>query len=235
MFYKARNNTLYQDVVNQICQIILDGQIKKGELLPSEKNLCDQFGVSRTTVREALSILSQMKVIKTIRGKGSIVISDDFAYLNEGFRSKIMKFKSDFNCAVQARQLLEPQIAALAAQTATKRDIEDLQEINDRCERKRKEGTVTTEDLRMFHIRMAEVSQNPVLISFIETLIAMCDAGPETRMQVPNPSVKAAGTINATHEQILKAVRERNSQDAYFYMRENLKDFYINGLNESET
>lgn len=232
MFYKARNNTLYQDVVDQICQIILDGQIKKGELLPSEKKLCDQFGVSRTTVREALSILSQMKVIKTIRGKGSIVISDDFAYLNEGFRSKIMKYETDFNCAVQARQLLEPQIAALAAQTATKKDIDDLQEINDRCEKKRQEGTITTADLRIFHIRMAEITQNPVLVSFIETLIAMCDAGPETLLQIPNPSVQTAFSINATHERILQAVKEKNAQDAYFYMRENLKDFYVNSVNE---
>lgn len=232
MFYKAKHNTLYQDVVNQLCQIILNGQIKKGELLPSEKKLCEQFSVSRTTVREALSILSQMKVIKTIRGKGSVVISDDFAYLNEEFRSKLMKYKNDFNCAVQARQLLEPQIAALAAQVATKKDIEELQEINDLCEKKRKDGTVTTEDLRRFHIRMVEVIKNPVLEAFVQTLIAMCDATPETMMQVPNPSVKTASTINATHEQILQAVREKNSQDAYFYMRENLKDFYVNSLNE---
>lgn len=232
MFYKARNNTLYQDVVNQICQIILDGQIKKGTLLPSEKKLCEQFGVSRTTVREALNILNQMKVVKTIRGKGSIVISDDFADLNDGFRSKIMQYKNDFNCAVQARQLIEPQIAALAAQIATKKDLDDLREIIERCERKCQEGTVTSEDLRMFHIRMAEVTQNPVLVSYIETLIAMCDAGPETKMQVPNPSVNTAGTITATHEQILKAVREKNSLDAFFYMRENLKDFYTNSISE---
>ena len=79
---------------------------------------------------------------------------------------------------------------------------------------------------------MAEATQNPVIISFIETLIAMCDATPETMMQVPNPSVNTAGHINVTHEQILQAVKEKNSEDAYFYMRENLKDFYTNSLNE---
>ena len=232
MFFKAQNNTLYEDVVNQICQIILNGEIKKGSLLPSENKLCEQFGVSRTTIREALSILKQMKVIQTIRGKGSVVISDDFVYLNENFRDKIMKFENDFQCAVQARQLIEPQIAFLVAQTATKKDIDDLQEIIDICDEKQRNGTVTTEDLRMFHIRMAEATNNSVIISFVETLIAMCDAAPETMLQIPNPSVQTAGSISATHEQILQAVKERNCQDAYFYMRENLKDFFNNSISE---
>lgn len=232
MFYKATNNTLYEDVVNQICQIILNGDIKKGELLPSENKLCAQFGVSRTTIREALSILQQMNIIQTHRGKGSVVISDDFVYLNENFRDKIKKYEKDFHCAVQARQLIEPQIAFLVAQTATKKDIEDLQSIIDMCDEKQKNGSVTTEDLRMFHIRMAQATNNSVIVSFIETLIAMCDAGPETMLQLPNPSAKTACSITATHDQILKAIRDKDPQDAYFYMRENLKDFCTNTLSE---
>ena len=65
IFEKAMNNTLYQDVVAQICEMILAGSIRKGELLPSESKLCTQFQVSRTTVREALKILSQRKIIQT--------------------------------------------------------------------------------------------------------------------------------------------------------------------------
>ena len=56
IFEKAMNNTLYQDVVAQICEMILAGSIRKGELLPSEAKLCTQFQVSRTTVREALKV-----------------------------------------------------------------------------------------------------------------------------------------------------------------------------------
>ncbi len=232
MFDKAKNNTLYEDVVNQICQLILDGEIKMGELLPSENKLCEQFGVSRTTIREALSRLKRMKIIQTRKGKGSVVISDDFVYLNESFRNNIKKYENDFYNAVQARQLIEPQIASLVALTATKKDIEELQAIIDMCDEKQKNGTVTTEDLRMFHIRMAEATNNSVIVSFIETLIAMCDAGPETMLQIPNPGIKTACAISATHEQILKAVREKNPEDAYFYMRENLKDFCSNTLSE---
>ena len=231
-FEKATNNTLYQDVVAQICEMILAGSIKKGELLPSEAKLCAQFQVSRTTVRGALKILAQRKIIETSRGKGSVVISDNFSYLNEGMRAKIQQYESNFEYATQARQLLEPQIAALAAQIATKRDIEDLEHIIHMCDAKERDGTLTTEDLRTFHFRVADITRNPVLISMVELLISMCDAPPETTLQVPNPTKPSRQTIMVGHEMILDAIKSHNTEDAYFYMKENLKHFHDNCLTE---
>ena len=232
IFEKAMNNTLYQDVVAQICEMILAGSIRKGELLPSESKLRTQFQVSRTTVREALKILSQRKIIQTIRGKGSIVISDNFSYLNEGMRAKIQQYESNFEYATQARRLLEPKIAALAARIATKKDVEDLEGIIHMCNVKERDGTLTTEDLRTFHFRVADITRNPVLISMVELLISMCDAPPETSLQVPNPTKPSRQTIMVGHEMILEAIRSHDEEDAYFYMKENLKHFHDNCLTE---
>lgn len=232
MFEKAVNNTLYQDVVSQICEMILTGSIRKGDLLPSEAKLCAQFQVSRTTVREALKILAKRKIIETIRGKGSIVISDSFSYLNEGIRAKIQQYESNFEYATQARQLLEPQIAALAARTATKKDIEDLEEIIRLCDEKERDGTLTSEDLRTFHFRVAEITHNPVLTSMVELLISMCDAPPETSIRVPNPTKPSRQTIMVGHEMVCAAIKAHNEEDAYFYMKENLKHFHDNCLSE---
>lgn len=232
MFDKAVNNTLCQDVVAQLSKMILEGSIKKGEMLPSEAKLCELFGVSRTTVRSALQILSQRKIISTRRGKGSTVIADNFPYLKEGLRAKIQEYESNFKYAVQVRCMLEPQIAFEAACRATAQDIRTLTEIMDMCRQKDVDGTLTTDDMRLFHLRIADIPGNPVLVSMVELLISMCDAPPDTEIQVPNPGVGVRPGVLQEHQRILDAIREHRPEDAYFLMKENIRTFESNCLNE---
>lgn len=232
MFDKAVNSTLCQNVVAQLSKMILDGSIKKGDMLPSEAKLCELFGVSRTTVRSALQVLTQRKIIETRRGKGSVVIADNFPYLNEGLRAKINEYESNFKYAVQARRMLEPQIAFEAACRATNQDIKVLSDIQEMCRQKQEDGTLTTDDMRLFHLRIADIVKNPVLVSMVELLISMCDAPPETEIQVPNPHPNARPGVLQEHQKILDAIRERRPEDAYFLMKENIHTFENNCMNE---
>jgi GntR family transcriptional repressor for pyruvate dehydrogenase complex len=232
MYNRARNNTLSQDVVSQLSRMILDGSIKKGEYLPSESQLCRLFGVSRTTVRSALSTLAQRKIIDTRRGKGSLVIADDFPYLNDKLRSKINEFENNFLYAVEIRRMLEPQIAREAACHATAHDIKMLFEIIEDCERKDREGTLRTEDMRKFHIKLASTMNNPVLTDLVESLICSCDAPPDTSIRVPNPGTLARADALREHHMIFDAIREHRADDAYYLMRENIKTFERNCMDE---
>ena len=232
MLENEANSTLYQEVVSQISKMILEGTVKKGEFLPSEHTLCQQFDVSRTTVRYALKVLSERKIIQTIRGKGSVVIADNFAYLHDGLRAKIDSYQNNFEYAVQVRRMLEPQIAFEAAQRANNQDLKDLKVINDLCEEKLTDGTLTTEDLRLFHLRLVDCLENPVLTSMVELLISMCDAPTDTTLQVPNPQEESQRRALLGHEDILQALKNKNCEDAYFYMKENLYTFRRNCLDE---
>ena len=91
---------LYTQVLEQVKSMIAQGVYKKGDLLPSEKELIEMMGVSRITVRKALQILSEAGVIETRKGKGSFV-------------------------AVDASEVA-PAIARQAAQTATPEELEQL-------------------------------------------------------------------------------------------------------------
>ncbi|MCD8099480.1 MAG: FCD domain-containing protein [Oscillospiraceae bacterium] len=232
MYDKATNTTLSQDLVSQLCKMILEGKIKKGEMLPSESKLCELFGVSRTTVRRALQVLAEQKIIRTERGRGSTVISDDFTYLNDGLRAKIRQYEGNFRYAVQVRRMLEPQIAHEAALSATAQDIDDLTAILELCRARHADGALTTADLRLFHLRLADTMQNPVLVSMIELLISLCDSPPETQMQVPNPSELAKPGVIEEHQAILDAIKDHSPEDAYFLMRKNIGTFKYNCLNE---
>lgn len=235
MFDKAVNGTLSQDVVAQLSRMILDGSIKKGEMLPSESKLCQLFGVSRTTVRSALSVLSQRKIISTQHGKGSVVISDSFPYLNDGLRAKLEEYESNFMYAVQVRRMLEPQIAFEAACHAGDEDIAALKSIMEICYQKNEDGTLTTDDMRLFHLRLADSARNPVLVSMVELLIEMCDAPPETEMQVPNPGISVRPGVLLEHQRILDAIIGRRPEDAYYLMRENIKTFEKNCTDEKNS
>jgi len=232
MYDKAVNGTLSQDVVAQLSRMILEGSIKKGEMLPSESQLCKLFGVSRTTVRSALGVLARRKIIYTRHGKGSVVISDSFPYLNEGLRAKIEEYESNFTYAVQVRRMLEPQIAFEAACRCDREDIDALKNIMDICRRKEADGTLTTDDMRLFHLRLADSARNPVLVSMVELLIGMCDAPPETEMRVPNPGSSVRPNVLEEHQRILDAIIEHRAEDAYFLMRENIKTFEKNCRDE---
>lgn len=232
MFVQAKNRTLHHEVVNQLCEMILSGRIPKGEYLPSEQKLCDQMGVSRTTVRGALGILKERGIVESVQGKGTQVISDDFAFTDESVRANVLKFENTLADAIQARMIIEPQIASLACKTATEDDLEKMQKIIQLCNEKEETYTTTTADLRAFHFQVAESTHNPILKSIVELLISMCDAPEETTLQIPNPGMQSRQSINVSHEMIYEAIKNRDEDDAYFYMRENLKEFYRNCLNE---
>lgn len=232
MFVQAKNRTLHHEVVNQLCEMILSGGIKKGELLPAEQKLCEQMGVSRTTIRSALNILKERKIVESVRGKGTIVISDTFDFIDESVRANVLKFENTLTDAIEARMLIEPQIARLACKTATEKDLDELAKTIRLCSEKEANHTVSTKDLRAFHFQVAESTHNPVLKSIVELLISMCDAPEDTALQVPNPGVQSRQAINVSHEMIYEAIRQRDEEDAYFYMRENIKEFYRNCLNE---
>ena len=74
---------LYTQVLEQVKSMIAQGVYKKGDLLPSEKELIEMMGVSRITVRKALQILSEAGVIETRKGKGSFVAGKDLEFVRE--------------------------------------------------------------------------------------------------------------------------------------------------------
>lgn len=234
MFDKAYKNTLVDNVVAQISKMILDGTIKKGALLPSENKLCRQFDVSRTTVRAALNILSRRNIIETTKGKGSTVIADNFQDLSEGLRVKIEQYESNFQYAIQVRRMLEPQIAFLAAINASENDISDLEAIVKRCQERHRDGTLESLDTRSFHLRLAAVPNNPLLYAIVELLISMCDAPDDTNLHTPNIAIHPQDSVLQDHEDVLKAIEEKNPEDAYYLMKRNISEFSDHCMSELE-
>ena len=124
MFQVVERPKPYEKVVEQIKNMIVQGIYKKGDLLPSEKELIEMTGVSRITVREALRLLNEAGVIETHKGKGSFVVVDG-SELESG-EEETEAYNEQFINSTNARILLEPSVVKEIAVTATDEELKAI-------------------------------------------------------------------------------------------------------------
>ena len=93
MFTEVKNIQLYDEVVSQVKEEIKKGNLKSGEKLPSEQEMAKMFNVSRSTIREALTILKVEGIVETKKGVGTIIlgIDNESNRINENFFNYLVK------------------------------------------------------------------------------------------------------------------------------------------------
>ncbi len=171
-FKKAKQNRIFQDVVDQIQVAILDGQVSAGERLPSERDLCEMFQTSRGTLREALRILEQKSLIEIRLGvNGGAYVKDANAELMaENLAMLIQSQNISLSHLAEFREGIEGTVASLAAQRASAADTERLNLLLSKADGFRRLGTGGWDDFvridEKIHTEIARIAGNP-LYSFI--------------------------------------------------------------------
>ena len=153
-----------------IMNLIQETPYKAGDKLPTEKELCESTGAGRNTVREALKILASRNVLEIRQGAGTFVsekqgIPDDplgFSMVNDH-----VKLTRDL---LQVRIMLEPQIAALAAQCAKEHEIKELEEILEEMEAAMKKREDYSELDTKFHTKIAQCTHNIVMENLLPVI-----------------------------------------------------------------
>jgi len=154
-------------IINQIKTLIESGQLKPGEKLPSERKLSEKLLVSRTAVRDAIKKLEFYGILKTHPQSGTIVAGMGSTALR-GLISEILNIDGrDFQSLVETRVILEIHSAQLAAERRTDKNISRIQSALDKYNTKLELGMSTVEEDLMFHLEIAEASQNSVLKSLM--------------------------------------------------------------------
>src|SRR5579859_7076909 len=123
---QVRIPRVYTVVVEQIRDLIETGHLKPGDKLPTERNLAEQLGISRSSVREALSALEVLGVIQSRQGLGNYVANNVSSDLPEDQFEELIEAEGTLEI-LEARQLFEPSVAALAARRRTAADLLALQ------------------------------------------------------------------------------------------------------------
>jgi len=216
---KALKKTkIYQEIAKQIYNLIEEGKLKYGDQLPPERRLSEIFQVSRHSVREAIRALEQQNILKSRVGSGTFVVVDDGPSVDDLLTKAIHRRKDKLAEIFQFRKMLEPQIAAQAALNATAKDIVRLEQILERQRR-------STGDLRLmvelddaFHIALAEMTHNSVLLKVVERLNDIL-AG--SRVEGSQSRERLEHSIEG-HSKVIKALAEKNAAAAMSAMEEHL-------------
>ncbi len=172
LFHKAKQNRVYEDVVNQIQTAILNGDVEPGSKLPPERTLCEMFQTSRGTLREALRILEQKSLIEIRLGAtgGAYVRDPNSELMAENLAMLIQSNTVSLEHLAEFRETLEGTVSGLAAERASTIDCEELQLLLGQAELHRNTGLSSWNDFvrvdEKIHMTIARISGNP-LYNFI--------------------------------------------------------------------
>lgn len=220
MYLPIQAERLYKQIVEQIESRILAGDLKVGDQLPPERELAEQFAVSRTAVREAVKALCEKGLIEIRPGRGTFVINETPDVVRHSL-GLLMKFGAADGSAnlVEVREILEPEIAALAATRITDEYIAAMREAVATMETALDNVDVFVEADLDFHLALAEATQNPIIPALIDTIIDLL------REQRKRIGLVSGGLKRGQyhHKKILEAVIHRDPKAARQAMQRHLQ------------
>lgn len=213
-----KRTRISEQVASRLESLIRQGVWKPGDLLPSERELAQQFGVSRTAIRDALRSLEILGWIAIRQGEGTRV-RGSWSGL-ERFVSHALERSDLIQDLVEFRELMEPQLAALAAKRINAEQLQRLQGIIEEQKKKVNDPLAFLEaDLR-FHECISEAAGNHLSMEIIKVLYAgLQEVRLRSLSRTFNPEKSLAG-----HIAILEAIRLRDPQGAFAAMKAHLKD-----------
>ncbi len=213
---------VFERVAEQIEKRILEGELRKGDRLPTERELAEQFQVSRTAVREAMKSLAQKGLIDMRPGRGTIVI-DGAREAMENSISLMMKLKlgevGGSDNLVEFRGILETEIAALAAARATEKEISAMREAIRVMDVSLSDADAFIRADNAFHEALAQATQNALILILINSIVHLLS---EQRKQIfETEGGPQRGQIH--HKRILESVIRRDPEAARAAMRAHLQ------------
>jgi GntR family transcriptional regulator, transcriptional repressor for pyruvate dehydrogenase complex len=218
-FESVRRAKVYEEVARQIERLILK-KLQPGDKLPSERELADTLGVSRSSIRDAIRSLELMGMVEARQGAGTVVLEISAGSLVNPIANTLKRKEEMIGELLDFRKMLEPPLAARAATHASEEEISEMQEILARQERKLRAGESTIPEDSEFHYSIALASRNSVVLKVIDTLMDLLRDTRERSLQIEGRPQKSL----AGHRRILEAIKRRNGEAAKAAMRRHIED-----------
>ena len=202
---------IYEEIVRQVKQLIAEGKLKSGDRLPPERDLAEKFVVSRTSVREALRALESRGLIEIRAGDGAFVRDISVETLIEPLALVILPHREAVGELFEARRLLEPAIATLAARRATPEEIAEMERILEAQGKEVAEGRTGVAQDAAFHAAMASSAHNRAISRIVNALMDLLTQSREESLQTPGRPARS----HQDHLRILEAIRRRDEMAAH--------------------
>ena len=219
MYKIVRSSRLYEQIVQQVEESIHSGVLKPGDQLPPERDLAEQFGVSRTAVREAVKALHEKGLVEAFPGRGTFITEGTSYTIRQSLDRMARKGNEGFAHLAEVRAILEPEIAALATSRVQEADVQALREQVATMDESKNDPDAYIEADLDFHLTLAEAAGNPIILSLIDSIVGLLR---EQRMGIFHV---AGGPDRGQyhHKRILDAIEHHDPAGARDAMKAHLK------------
>jgi GntR family transcriptional repressor for pyruvate dehydrogenase complex len=210
MLRAVKKIRIHEEVFNQIRQLIKEGRLRARDQLPSERELAETFKVSRTSVREALRALEIQGLIVSRTGTGNFVADLPVESLIGPLARMLIDEKKALADMFEMRKLIEPHIAALAAERASRNDIVQLKRIVAKQAEAVSRGETGVEADAELHFFISRTTRNQALQKLVSGLMEMLSRSREESLQTD----KRRGSSIEAHRRIVAAIEKHDRSKA---------------------
>jgi GntR family transcriptional repressor for pyruvate dehydrogenase complex len=213
----------YEIIVEKIEEFFLNGGLKSGDKLPPERELAARFGVSRTSVREALQALEISGSIEIRQGGGSFIRTSEVQLVSDALSTTIIQAESNLVYEMlELRRALEVESVSLAAQRATSADLEKIRQSLEQMVSSGKDIEAGVQADLYFHLHIVMASHNKLLINLMQTLTE--------RMEITIRTTRGHRLVDTNrfedtlqeHKDIYVAIASGNAPEAKQLMEEHI-------------
>lgn len=167
VYKKIKPKKIYEEVSDELYEMIRSGSLKPGEQLDSIQQLAENFQVGRPAIREALSALSSMGLIEIKQGEGTFVKTFDPAIMNHPLSAALLMDQDNIKHLLEVRKILESGTAEVAAKKRTKENLIELKDMLFNMDKVSDDEELSDKADISFHVAVANASQNELLITLM--------------------------------------------------------------------
>lgn len=207
----VRRTNLSAAIADRIAENIAQGKLPAGSRLQSERELSDLFGVGRSSIREAIKTLESRGLVEGRQGEGRFVRAQDLAGLVQQPAGPLSVTEREVAQLYEARTIIEPGMAALAAGRALRRDLAATRRLLERHEERVRAGTYGGAEDTAFHLRVAAMAENPLLARLLEAVLQALHA-------IREPALRTAPSLRLSldgHWRVLEALEAHDVPAAH--------------------
>ena len=176
MFTPLAHKSIVEAIRGQIMSLLLDRRLLPGDRLPPEKEMSQQFNVSRPALREALRTLVGEGLLETRRGQGTFVREPSTGTVIQSELANLLLMSEDLREIQDVRRIIEPVIASRAAVNATEDDLTELKDILREMEEVDRSGGSIFDLAWDFHHRLSQAAGNSAMTTIVAILYEMIRA-----------------------------------------------------------
>lgn len=221
-FKPIEEKKVYEKIIDQIEEMISKGQLKKGDKLPSERELTESLQVSRASLREAFSALKIIGLIERRPGEGTFLKKN----IEEDFLDPLsILFMLEDNMEkelTEMRKIIEISGVKYAALRATEEDLSKLKNCVEEMEQNKGDIEISHQADRKFHYILGEATDNKLIFNFLNSISRVMAFYFSTITEKIVAEEKENDKFVKQHKEIYQAVRDRNPELAEKLMKDHL-------------